>query len=463
MRFIDAAERAQLVARFDGIAVTVEALGPRARGRLAEVIEDALEREIAARGGAAPGLAAAGDIEAALNDRLYRARHVGAHAVLIALGSLRGAAAIDGALEPSDITTLRFLARATFGRPLTLLLDAGDEQLGVHARPVPLASVLARDGVIASTPAPAPSPAPALAPAPVPSLVPARTHTAGASIVKGDDAWRHWVLQLTAAKGPQSLATLERLFTQSYVPLASALAAGLDDPRAKLARDEFRRAFEKTYGEACPTFVVTGKRPKMVLDAFDLANRSARLHGARTSQLLLVDGMRWDVGERVKNRALSLLGARASLTDEWLLWSALPTTTPRQLATLARGVDALRSPVEPEQDIESLRGRTAEFVRRMKLGARDVHKLDLVEARVREAGAGALAALDGIADLAAQAIARHAESLAPRTLLFVFGDHGFVLDRAGRDGAAPYAARQGGASPEEVLVPAWALLVGDVH
>jgi hypothetical protein len=53
-------------------------------------------------------------------------------------------------------------------------------------------------------------------------------------------------------------------------------------------------------------------------------------------------------------------------------------------------------------------------------------------------------------------VARHAETLSPHTLLFVFGDHGFTVDRSG-------AAQQGGASPEEVLVGGFAVLVGDVH
>jgi len=69
---------------------------------------------------------------------------------------------------------------------------------------------------------------------------------------------------------------------------------------------------------------------------------------------------------------------------------------------------------------------------------------------------GTLDALPALADTTADVVARHAETLAPRTLLFVFGDHGFVIDRNG-------APLQGGASPEEVLVGAFALLVGDVH
>jgi hypothetical protein len=195
----------------------------------------------------------------------------------------------------------------------------------------------------------------------------------------------------------------------------------------------------------------------MVLDAPDVAARIARLHGARTTQILLVDAMRFDVGARVRDGVRRALGPRASLTDELVLWSALPTTTLRQLETLQRGADALRSPAEEgERELDPLRGRTAEVIRRVRVGSRDLYKLDVVEAKVRDLGDRAIPALAEIADLAADAVVRHAQTLQPRTLLFVFGDHGFTFDREG-------TARQGGASPEEVLVPAFALLIGDVH
>jgi hypothetical protein len=249
---------------------------------------------------------------------------------------------------------------------------------------------------------------------------------------------------------------LERLFVESYLPLANALTAGLDDARAKSARDEFRAAFSKSYIDACPTFAATGKRPKMVLDAIDLAHKSARLHGARGAHVLVVDGMRADIGAAVKRRCVELLASRAKLTDDLLLWSALPTNTPRQLLTLARGVDALRLPPDDDVETDSLRGRTAEVIRRVRVGSRDVYKLDLVEARVREAQGHVLDALPAIGVAAGDVVGRHAASLPPRSLLFVCGDHGFSIERDG-------STRQGGASPEEVLVPAFALLVGDVH
>jgi hypothetical protein len=275
-------------------------------------------------------------------------------------------------------------------------------------------------------------------------------------VVDREEAWRAWTLQLTAARGPQPLASLEKLFAESYMPLANAIAAGLDDPRARHAHDEFAAAFAKGYTEAFSMFAATTKRPRLVLDAHELAGRIGRLHGARSTRLLLVDGMRWDLSRVVEERLVAKLGARASLTDELLLWSALPTTTMRQLETIARGVEALRAPSPLEGEPEPPRGRTAEYVRRMRVGPRELSKLDLVESRVQAARGQVLRELPEIADAAAEAIARHIETLAARTLLFVFGDHGFTLDRSG-------VARQGGASPEEVLVGAFALLVGDVH
>jgi hypothetical protein len=275
-------------------------------------------------------------------------------------------------------------------------------------------------------------------------------------VVEREEPWRAWTLQLTAARGPQPLSVLEKLFAESYMPLANAITLGLDDARAHHARDEFAATFARGYSDAFPTFSATTKRPRMVFDVHDTASRIARLHGARSTRVLVVDAMRWDVARMVEERVMARLGTQASLTDELLLWSALPTTSIRQLETIARGVDALRSPAALDAEPEPPRGRTAELLRRMRVGPREIHKLDLVEARVQAARGTILRDLPEIADAAAEAIARHAETCSPRTLLLVTGDHGFTIDRSG-------AARQGGASPEEVLVGAFALLVGDVH
>jgi hypothetical protein len=469
------------------LVAELEGIGPSARGRLGEAIDEAIEDALAARGATGPGITSGSDRDATLSDQLFRARRVGGRGLAIVLGPLRAAASPLSALEPEDSATLRFLADATRERPLVLVLDARDAVTGSYGDPVPLRSLLvpqpasanadaharvtapapalAPAPTLALTPAPPLAPTPALTPSPAPVLTPlpspvapepAARHTAGALLVGKEEPWRAWTLQLTAARGPQPLAVLEKLFTESYMPLTNAIATGLDDARARHARDEFAATFSKGYSDAFPTFSATTKRPRMVFDAHDAASRIARLHGARSTRVLLVDAMRWDVARMIEERVVAKLGAHASLTDELLLWSALPTTTIRQLETIARGVEALRSPATLDDEPEPPRGRTAEFVRRMRVGPREIHKLDVVEARVQAARGTVLRELPDIAEAAAEAIARHAETCAPRTLLLVTGDHGFAVDRSG-------LVREGGASPEEVLVGAFALLVGDVH
>jgi len=455
------------------LVLRIERLGPSARGRLSDVIDEAMERELAARGAPSPGVGSNLDADAALSDQLFRARQVGVRRVCLALGPMRSASSPSGAILAEDTATLLFWARATRERPVELVLDTTDECSEGFVTPVALKDALGL--ARASRPA---QPAVILSEAKDPtdstvgSLAPLRgaqddsaettvhsamdRHTVGIGAGVDDGAWRSWTLALTAAKGPQPLAAFERIFVQSYLPLCQLVDRGLTDPRALHARDEFRASFVKMYTEACPTFAATGKRPKMVFDAPVVAARLAKLHGARNVQLLLVSSMRYDVATLVKEQLAPRLGATARVADELILWSALPTTTPRQLDCLARGADALRGPVTSERELEAIRGRTADTVRRVKIGSRDVYKLDACETRIREAAAGAIEAMPAIAKTVADVVVRHAGSLGARTLLFVFGDHGFTMDAAG-------VAKCGGASPEEVLVPALALLVGDVH
>ena len=433
------------LARAGMLVAELEGIGPSARGRLGDIIDETVERELAARGAPGPGSIASTDRDRTLSDQLFRARRAGASGIAIVLGPLRAAAGASGALDPADCDTLRFLALATRERPMMLLLDARDATTGGYGDPLSLSELLSVSVKAPAATVAKAAPAPAV---PLPSPAPPQRPSI--------EAWHAWTLQLAEARGPQPLTALERIFAQAYVPLTNAIAAGLDDPRARQARDEFRDTFATGYLEAFPTFAATTKRPRMVFDVHDVASRIARLHGARTVRLMLVDSMRWDLSRAIAERLMTKLGARAVLADEMLLWSALPTNTMRQLETIARGVEALRQPSVLEPDPEPPRGRNAEHVRRIRVGSRELHKLDLVESRIQAARAETLRVLPEITEVTAEAIARHVDTLAPRTLLLVFGDHGFIVDKAG-------VARHGGASPEEVLVGCFSLLVGEVH
>lgn len=247
------------------------------------------------------------------------------------------------------------------------------------------------------------------------------------------------------------------------MPLLGAAARGEVDAAVRGVLDAWRTSFEHSYREAFASLRVTGKRPPMVLDAPEIAARIGRLNGARAVKLLLVDAMRFDLGERLAARVGHAAGGRAMCIERPLLWSALPTTTPTQLALIARGPEALKDqppPTEREPDIA--RGRAISTLRRERAGSREVMKLDLVEARIRAQGPPLDERLDSIADEIAPIVSRYIEGLAPRTLLLIFGDHGFRMLN-GPDARTTAPATQGGASPEEVLVPAYAWLVDGVH
>jgi hypothetical protein len=516
------------------IVVSVPPLPDPMRGRLAEHVDEHIERALGESGCPSPFLSAWSAMpenpEARIADQLFRARTVGATGIALAMGSLG-----THTLAPEDSAFLARLARSTDQVPLVVLLDDADMALDGYGPPVPLTTLLgARTGTHAApldarsikvevTVSAPPTPEPVavaieafvephvdthvdtvVAPVDVPGDVetaieaaqlepeleaeavadaeteavadaepvtsrdeaPAkrdarRRATIGVPVAGPNDFWRGWALALGAAKGPQTLAAFEKLFVESYVPLANAIADGVDDPRAIRAYDEFRRAFERAYTDAFHAFGATNRRPRLVMDAFDVGAKQARLHNARAAHVLVVDSMRYDLGTHVRDALAARSAGAASLTAEMTLFSSLPTTTMRQLETLARGMDALRAP-SPDEPYESLRGRSADTVRRLRVGSRELYKLDTVPARIGAieervaSGEGISGGLEELADHVADAVAKHLTTLHPRTLLLLVGDHGFCVDRRGR-------VTCGGAAPEEVMVPALAYLVGDLH
>ncbi|WP_437712034.1 hypothetical protein WMF45_42025 [Sorangium sp. So ce448] len=275
--------------------------------------------------------------------------------------------------------------------------------------------------------------------------------------------WRALAVELDNARGPKPVRVIEQLFATHYTPLLGATLAGETDAAVRGVVDSWRTSFEHSYREAFSALRVTGKRPPMVFDAPDIASRIARLNGARGVKLLLVDAMRFDLGERVAAHLKEILVDRAILVERSLLWAALPPTTTAQISLLARGPDGLRETMPPSEAEPAIaRGRAVATLRRERVGSRELMKLDLVEARLRAAGPPFAERIEAIAEEVADVIARFMASLPPRTLLLVFGDHGFRMAPMG-DGGATGPASQGGGSPEEVLVPAQAWLVGGVH
>ena len=272
--------------------------------------------------------------------------------------------------------------------------------------------------------------------------------------------WPNWRNALAQAGGPRPLAAIERMFVTDYTRLREATRRGIADQTASAVLDEWQASFQKSYAETFDALRVRGKRPTMVLDLPDVAQRLGRLQGARRVQLLLVDGLRFDLGLMVQERLRARVDA--ALTERLLLWSALPSITTYQLELLGKGPEGLLEPWAGEESPTLVaRGRSARSPRRIRTGRVEVLKIDVVEDALRTPGRPVLERFDDIANQAAEAVAEHMAAQPPRTLVVLFGDHGFRLDPA-RVGTTE-EVRQGGSSPEEVLVPAFAWLTGAVH
>ena len=101
--------------------------------------------------------------------------------------------------------------------------------------------------------------------------------------------WRGFANELEVARGPKPLSIVERLFMSRYIPLLEAVARGEADEAAGRTAQQWAENFARSYTEGFSALKVTGKRPRMVLDAPQIGSQIARLHGAKSTQLVLVD------------------------------------------------------------------------------------------------------------------------------------------------------------------------------
>jgi hypothetical protein len=304
------------------------------------------------------------------------------------------------------------------------------------------------------------APAPAAATAPVPVTMPEAMSlplAAPAAPALPLPSLTPLITRLRKLDGPQSLQTLEEAFREAYVPLVSALASGREHDDASHATRRFRENFAHAYTLAFPALAGRTRRPAMVFDAFDLAHRQARTLGARSVCMLLVDSLRYDLGLAVKDELDALIAHRSEGAASQTLWAALPSVTSRQLTALANGGTTPHDESPDDLGI-SLRGRASETPRRIRVASRELYKLDAVRARIQTqsgtSAADVCASFASIGKATAESIAAFSAHLPDRTLLYVFGDHGFTVDAEGQ-------LHEGGATPEEVLVPALSYFLGD--
>ncbi len=261
---------------------------------------------------------------------------------------------------------------------------------------------------------------------------------------------RVWRDNLDQAGGAQSWEDLERLFLANYLPLLHAVEAGQASRGAAETVENWAANFEDCYSEAFAKLRCGGHRPTMLCDVPNLAFNLARELDAPKTRLVLVDGMRFDLGQRAHDKLRLQLTGVAQCVARGVLWSALPATTGIQLELLARGPTALRNlSTDLDESAWVAKGAAARRLRPMRVGGLNMTKLDILEAEFHDI-AWSREVLDRGAAEVATSVGRYIRQQASGTLVVVFSDHGSRgVDDDPED-----------ASPERVLVPYDAWLVG---
>jgi hypothetical protein len=264
-----------------------------------------------------------------------------------------------------------------------------------------------------------------------------------------------WLAQLRSMNGPKQHASVERAFVTAYVPLSREVAMGRAPEEARKAVETWAEGFAQSYAAAFKTLNGHARRPTMVRDIFDVAQRWLNQSRARSLQLLLVDGMRFDLAQRLNEAIEQRLAGCGVCRDQVLLWAALPSNSGAQRLA-DPGSTRPSQPAKPAAASSGGRSATGS-VETVRVGARELFRVDQLAEDLSRAGEAEAARTERLATLLADTIVPWLKERPPESLVVLFGDHGFHW-HASPAGTSP--AQRGGALPEQVLVAASAWLLG---
>lgn len=281
-----------------------------------------------------------------------------------------------------------------------------------------------------------------------------------AAALQGYRLFREKCAALSAPRSTEATAfsRWESVFIEAVSPIPSLLdsmKAGLErvgtavPPFLKEEEKEARRRitdlcreFSGFYQKALPLWEDDkGPRPTMIQDIPRLLSRKKGVPDHAHRIYLLMDGMRWDLWERVKVDFFGRMADRFRVVRQGALWSQQPTSTSAQLARLEEAFQG----AHPEGNLEEFLWKVSGIDEKIHTEKGNLEHLFAVVIRHLE-----LELLHRLRDLPS------------RTLLVLFADHGFVENPAFNP-ADKYAAERythGGDTPFEVIVPwAWVMRV----
>ena len=261
-------------------------------------------------------------------------------------------------------------------------------------------------------------------------------------------------LKRREAHPPRDFRKWEALYRQHLSPLSYLLSVFPDRLermdisvpallREMLAKNEGRcrllfQQFAAFYHQSLPLWEGgVDTRPLMIEDLQD--NDFSREDPSESGEriFLLLDGLRWDLWEYLKEKFFTPLGDRLRLVREGMIWAHFPSDTPRQMvffegAAPKTGEEA-HAPGTPVWKIGGIDERIHTEKGSLEYLFRDVLQYLQLE------------------------LAPRLRSLASGTSLILFSDHGFIANPNFEKGDKYRLSRygHGEASPLEIMVP-WA-------
>jgi hypothetical protein len=236
---------------------------------------------------------------------------------------------------------------------------------------------------------------------------------------------------------PQDFQRWESLYLQHLSPLSFLLATfpsrvermeiSLPLPakdRLEQAEDlshHFSEKFSEFYRNVLPLWEAgEAKRPKMIEDL-----EKAKIPQGEQKIFVLMDGMRWDLWEYLKENFFASMADQFRIIQEGALWARLPSTTPRQM----------------------------EFF----TGEEDLWKIAGIDERVHTERGNLEYLFRNILQYSQLDLSPRLSKLAAGTQILFFSDHGFTENpnfaKSDKYRASRYM--HGEASPFEIIVP-WA-------
>ena len=201
-----------------------------------------------------------------------------------------------------------------------------------------------------------------------------------------------------------------------------------------------------------------GKRPLCMMDIPDtLFKRFKGALGKDKGYFILLDGMRWDLWEYIKENTFITKSLNYRILEEIPLWALLPTTTEVQIGSLLASTEKYDMVAEGKTSYANIResgASLADAYDEIEL-ENDIKivKFGFIDNKVHQSRDDLITLFREISLNIEVSVKSYMDRIPKGSLIFLFSDHGFVENLKFKGGKDEPRYLHGGATPWEVIVP----------